>query len=53
MREVKNKGKTGIQWTQTTQLHDLDYANQDQQPGTDRGEHWPQGRQRENQSHTS
>ncbi|KAL9989059.1 hypothetical protein ACROYT_G003567 [Oculina patagonica] len=27
MREVEDQGKTGIQWTLTTQLHDLDYAD--------------------------
>lgn len=28
MREVKSKGKTGMQWTLTIHLHDLDYADQ-------------------------
>ena len=27
MREVESQGKTGIPWTLTTQLHDLDYAD--------------------------
>jgi len=27
MREVEDQGKTGIQWTLPTQLHDLDYAD--------------------------
>ena len=27
MREVASQGKTGMQWTLTTQLHDLDYAD--------------------------
>ena len=27
MTEVESQGKTGIQWTLTTQLHDLDYAD--------------------------
>ena len=27
MREVESHGKTGIQWTLTTQLHDLDFAD--------------------------
>ena len=27
MREVESQGKTGIQWTLTSQLHDLDYAD--------------------------
>ena len=27
MREVESQGKTGIQWTLTTQLHHLDFAD--------------------------
>ena len=27
MREVESRGKTGIQWTLTTQLHGLDFAD--------------------------
>ena len=27
MRGVENQGRTGIQWTLTTKLHDLDYAD--------------------------
>ena len=27
MREVESHGKTGIQWTLATQLHDLDFAD--------------------------
>ena len=27
MREVESQGRTGIQWTITSQPHDLDYAD--------------------------
>ena len=27
MREVESQGKTGIQWTLTSQLHDLDFGD--------------------------
>ena len=56
LTEVASQGKTGIQWTLTTQLHDLDYAesatyvHQDQTPCR---ENRPQGQQRKDQSYES
>lgn len=56
-REVDDKGKTGIQWTLSTQLwiwimemifasfsETATYASQEQQPGADRSEHRLQGK---------
>ena len=68
MREVESQGKTGIQWTLTTQLHDLDFkddiimssipestthANQDRAPCTSCRENRPQDQQRKDQSYES
>ena len=68
MREVEDKGKTGIQKTLATQLYDLDFADdvgllsqklQRMQAKTNNLElfaestSWPQDKQRENQSHTA
>ena len=58
MREVEDQGKTGIQWTLTTQLHHLDYSDviclpsqklQHMQTKTNNLER-PQDKQGENQS---
>ena len=59
MREIESQGKTGIQWTCTTQFHNLDYADdiimssipetatyEDQPSGTGCRENWPPGQQR-------
>ena len=61
MRKLENQGKRGIQWTLTTQLHDLDNADdicllsqklqcmQTETAGC--RENWSQGQQRKGESH--
>ena len=60
MREVESQGKTGIQWTLTTQLapwpglcRPAIYANQDRAPCTSCRENRPQDQQRKDQSYES
>ena len=48
MGEAESQGKTGIQWTLTTQLRDLDFADD-----TSCRENRPQDQQRKDQSYES